>query len=67
MRLKKEKCRVNHMIFLDKSYLFSSTKEDIRKMIRESTEELDKRELDRKKASKMELEILLWNTEVAAM
>ena len=49
-----EEYRVSHMIFADNCYLFAASKEEIRKMIADTTEELRKRGLDWKE-DQMEL------------
>ena len=48
-----EEYRVSHMIFADSCYLFATSKEEIKKMITDTTEELRKRGLDWKEDWKL--------------
>ena len=52
-----EEYRVSHVIFPDNCFLFATSKEETRKMIADTTEELRKRGLDRKED---QMELLAW-------
>ena len=39
-------CRVSHMIFADNCYVFAASKEEIEKMMEDTTEELRRRGID---------------------
>ena len=52
-----EEYRVSHTIFADNCYLFATSKEEIRKMITDTTEELRKRGLDWKED---QMELMAW-------
>ena len=55
-----EEHRVDLMIFADNCYLFATSKEKIRTMIMDTTEELRKRGLDWKEG---QMELMVWDFE----
>ena len=55
-----EEYRVGHMIFADNCYLYAASKEEIRKMIADTTEELRKGGIDWKKD---QMELMAWEFE----